>query len=184
MGWVDDMVDGITTGLGVSSDKGAWDPDPAKYHYDYHFEWDSHKERRRSGNAQNSSRVDAPTGEAFEFEGNRIVFSKISGLLLVRSKVKDNSFSASTFRGAELTDSVMRDSSLAGASLHELRMNKAEMKDVTFAGSKVSRLVLEEGGLLKNARIAGSTITGFPWTEEAASRTRGWRDAPPSTASP
>jgi uncharacterized protein YjbI with pentapeptide repeats len=161
MGWVDDMVDGITTGLGVSSDRGSWNAGSGKYAYDYHYEWDPRRERKRSGNAQNSSRVDAPTGEAFEFESNRIVFSKMSGFLLVRSKVKDNSFSASTFRDAELTDSTMRDSSLAGASVNDLRMDKAEMKDVTIAGSKVSRMVLREGSLLKSTRIAGSAVTGL-----------------------
>src|SRR5208283_1471116 len=95
MEWVDDMVGGITSGLGISSDRGDWDPGTEKYAYDYHYEWDPRRGGRRGGNAQNSSRVEAPEGDSFEFRGNRVAFSKLSGMHYVRSRVKDNSFSAS-----------------------------------------------------------------------------------------
>jgi len=44
----------------------------------------------------------AAGGEQYEFRGNRVVFSRLSGMHLVRSKIKDNSFSASTFKDVDL----------------------------------------------------------------------------------
>lgn len=170
MDWVGDMVDGITSGLGAGAAEwaeGKW-KGPAD---NYRYEWDHRWSRRRAGNAENSSRVERPEGEQFEFQDNRAVFSKIAGLHLVRSKVRDNSFSASTFKGADLVDSTLVDSSLAGASLHDLRMDHAEMKDVSIAGSKVSRLDLQDRSGLKNVKFAGSSVSsldleGESWIED------------------
>ena len=97
MEWVGDMVEGITSGIGsglppFTDWKGPGD--------NYRYEWDHRWSRRRGGNAENSSRVEQPEGESFEFQENRAVFSKLSGMRLVRSKIRDNSFSASTLRGA------------------------------------------------------------------------------------
>jgi uncharacterized protein YjbI with pentapeptide repeats len=154
MGWVDDMVDGITSGLGVRERRGHRERDRGRYTYDYHYEWGSR-------NAQNSSRVEQPEGEEYEFRGNRAIYSKISALHLIRSKVKDNSFSASSFRDADLIDSVMEDSSLAGASLHELRMEGALIKDLSVAGSKLAKVSLQRGCFLKKTRVAGSPISSL-----------------------
>ena len=136
MEWVGDMVDGITSGLGVDMDVGPANPVSDRSGDNYRYEWDPRWGRRRGGNSENSSRVEQPEGEAYEFQENRVVFSKVAGLRLVRAKIRDNSFSASTFRGAELTDSLIVDSSLAGASVHDLLMDRAELKDVVIAGSQ------------------------------------------------
>ena len=160
MEWVGDMVDGITSGLGAGA--AAWSGGEWKGPADnYRYEWDHRWSRRRGGNAENSSRVEQPEGEQFEFQDNRAVFSKISGLHLVRAKVRDNAFSASTFRDADLVDSSVVDSSLAGASLHELHMDHSEMKDVVIAGSKVSRLDLSDRSGLKNVKFAGSSVSSL-----------------------
>jgi hypothetical protein len=116
MDWVGDMVDGITSGLGAASDRDRSSDE-------YRYEWDPRWGRRRGGNAESTSRVEQPEGESFEFQENRVIFSKLSGMHLVRSKVRDNAFSASTLRDAALTDSSIVDSSLAGASVHDLRMD-------------------------------------------------------------
>ena len=139
MGWVNDMVDGITGGLGVRTDAGS----------------------RSSGNGQSSSRVEQPEGEGYEFRGNRVVYSRLSGMRMVRSKIKDNSFSASTFKDADLVDSSIEDCSLAGASLHELRMEKSDLKDVYLSGSKVNRLTLQGSTSMKGMRISGSRVNGM-----------------------
>jgi len=163
MEWVGDMVDGITSGLGTGIPPlGEW-KGPAD---SYRYEWDHRWSRRRGGNAENSSRVEQPEGESFEFQENRAVFSKLSGMRLVRSKVRDNAFSASTLRGAELTDSSMVDSSLAGASLHELKMDRSEMKDVAIAGSKVNRLELGDRSGMKNVKISGSSVSSLALRKE------------------
>ena len=160
MEWVGDMVDGITSGLGAGA--AAWAEGEWKGPSDnYRYEWDHRWSRRRGGNAENSSRVEKPEGEQFEFQDNRAVFSKISGLHLVRAKVKDNAFSASTLRDVDLVDSSLVDSSLAGASLHGLRMERSEMKDVVIAGSKVSRLELSDRSGLKNVKFAGSSVSSL-----------------------
>jgi len=161
MEWVDDMVGGITSGLGISSDRGDRDPGTGKYAYDYHYEWDPRRGGRRGGNAQDSSRVEAPEGDSFEFRGNRVAFSKLSGMRYVRSRVKDNSFSASTFKDAELIDSVLEDSSFSGASVHELRMEGSQVKGMILAGSKVGRMSLTGKSLLKDTRISGGGLTGL-----------------------
>jgi len=164
MEWVDDMVGGITSGLGISSDRGGWDSGTGKYAYDYHYEWDPRRGGRRGGNAQDSSRVEAPEGESFEFRGNRVAFSKLSGMRYVRSRVKDNSFSASTFKDAELIDSVLQDSSFSGASVHELRMEDSQVTGMILAGSKVSRMSLTGKSLVKDTRISGGGLTGLSLT--------------------
>jgi uncharacterized protein YjbI with pentapeptide repeats len=161
MDWVGDMVDGITSGLGVTPDRGRPSWDSGRSGDDYRYEWDPRWGRRRGGNAENSSRVEQPEGESFEFRENRVIFSKLSGMRLVRSKVRDNAFSASTLRGADLTDSAIVDSSLAGASVHELLMDTAEMKDVVIAGSKLNRLQLRGGSGMKNVKLSGSSVSGF-----------------------
>ncbi len=161
MEWVDDMVSGITSGLGISSDRGDWDPQTGKYAYDYHYEWDPRRGGRRGGNAQDSSRVEAPEGESFEFRGNRVAFSKLSGMRYVRSRIKDNSFSASTFKDAELIDSTLEDSSFSGASVHELRMEGSHIDGMILAGAKVGRTSLTGKSVLKDTRIAGGGFTGL-----------------------
>jgi uncharacterized protein YjbI with pentapeptide repeats len=152
MEWVDDMVGGITSGLGISPDRGD---------SDYHYEWDPRRGGRRGGNAQDSSRVEAPEGDSFEFRGNRVAFSKLSGMRYVRSRVKDNSFSASTFKDAELIDSTLEDSSFAGASVHELRMEDSAVKGMVLAGAKVARMSLSGRSTLKDTKIAGGSLTGL-----------------------
>jgi uncharacterized protein YjbI with pentapeptide repeats len=162
MDWVGDMVDGITSGLGVGTDAGPRPPASDDRSGDnYRYEWDPRWGRRRGGNAENSSRVEQPEGEAFEFQENRVVFSKIAGLHLVRAKIRDNSFSASTFKGADLTDSAIVDSSLAGASVHDLLMDRAELKDVVIAGSKITRMEMRSGAAMKNVKISGSPVSSF-----------------------
>ncbi|MGA2641019.1 MAG: pentapeptide repeat-containing protein [Spirochaetia bacterium] len=161
MDWVGDMVDGITSGLGVAPDRDHPAGDWGRSSDDYRYEWDPRWGRRRGGNAENSSRVEQPEGESFEFQENRVIFSKLSGMRLVRAKVRDNAFSASTFRGAALTDSAIVDSSLAGASVHDLLMDSSEMKDVVIAGSKIHRLELRGGSGLKNVKLSGSSVSGF-----------------------
>ncbi|MGO9309697.1 MAG: pentapeptide repeat-containing protein [Spirochaetia bacterium] len=161
MDWVGDMVEGITAGLGVATDRGHPSAHPGGSSDDYRYEWDPRWGRRRSGNAESSSRVEQPEGESFEFQENRVIFSKLSGMRLVRAKVRDNAFSASTLRGAVLTDSAIVDSSLAGASVHELLMEGSEMKDVALAGSKLSRVELRGASGMKNAKISGSSFSSF-----------------------
>ncbi len=158
MDWVGDMVDGITSGLGVASGR---DHDWGRSGDDYRYEWDPRWGRRRSGNAESSSRVEQPEGESFEFQENRVIFSKLSGMHLIRSKVRDNAFSASTLRGAELTDSAIVDSSLPGASVHELLMDASEMKDVVIAGSKLNRLELRGASGMKSVKLSGTSVSGF-----------------------
>jgi len=73
MDWVNDMVDGITSGLGVHvQDKvrGAVG------------DWSEGSGGRWSANGQNSSRIEQPEGEQYEFRGNRVVFSRLSGMHL------------------------------------------------------------------------------------------------------
>jgi len=161
MEWVGDMVDGITSGLGVDMDVGRANPVSDRSGDNYRYEWDPRWGRRRGGNSENSSRVEQPEGEAYEFQENRVVFSKVAGLRLVRAKIRDNSFSASTFRDAELTDSVIVDSSLAGASVHDLLMDKAELKDVVIAGSKINRMEMRTGSTMKNVKISGSPVSSL-----------------------
>ena len=165
MEWVGDMVDGITTGLGVAAGRVGAKGDGERSSDDYRYEWDPRWGRRRSGNAESSSRVEQPEGESFDFQENRVVFSKLTGMRLVRAKIRDNAFSASSFRGAELTDSAMVDSSLAGASVNELRMDGSELKDVVIAGSKLNRVSLRGGSGMKNVKLAGSSLTGFTLEE-------------------
>jgi uncharacterized protein YjbI with pentapeptide repeats len=160
MGWVEDMVDGITSGLGVTDTDRRWDEPGAS--------WEPRRASRRGGNTQNGSRVDQPEGQDYEFQGNRVVFSKLLDLHLVRSRVKDNSFSASTIQGADLTDSSMKDNSFAGSALRELHMEEAAMKDVIVAGSKLTRFDLRTHSVMKNARISGSTLTAVLLQEESA----------------
>ena len=168
MEWVGDMVDGITSGLGVGTDFGPAHPASDDRSGDsYRYEWDPRWGRRRGGNAENSSRVEQPEGEAFEFQENRVVFSKVSGLHLVRAKIRDNSFSASTFRGADLTDSAIVDSSLAGASVHDLLMDRAELKDVVIAGSKINRMEMRSGSAMKNVKISGSPVSGLTLEDDS-----------------
>ncbi len=169
MEWVGDMVDGITSSLGVNAESaGSGDADFRRASAgsdrsgdNYRYEWDPRWGRHKGANAENSSRVEQPEGEAFEFRDNRVVFSKVSGLRLVRAKVRDNSFSASTLRGAALTDSAFVDSSLAGASVHDLLMDRSELKDVVIAGSKINRLEMRTGSAMKNVKISGSPVTGL-----------------------
>ena len=156
MGWVGDMVDGITSGLGIATDHG--DRRTGGDGHGYHDRW---SQGGRHGNYQNSSRVEQPEGEDFEFRDNKVVFSKIRGLRLMRAKVKDNYFSASTFRDSDITDGSMESSSFAGASLHELHVEKGEIKDVSVSGSKLSRATLRGGSVLKGVRISGSGINGL-----------------------
>jgi uncharacterized protein YjbI with pentapeptide repeats len=172
MEWVGDMVEGITTGLGVAADHLGTPGGNSQSRDDYRYEWDPRWGRRRGGNAESSSRVEQPEGESFDFQDNRVVFSKLSGMRLVRAKVRDNSFSASTLRGAELTDSAIVDSSLAGASVHDLLMDGSQLKDVVIAGSKLTRTELRGGSGLKNVKVAGSSLTGFnleegSWLEDS-----------------
>ena len=132
MGWVDDMVDGITSGLGVRTSPGspgAGAGNAENYRYDYRYDW-GRKGGRWTANGESSSRVEQPEGEGYEFRGNRVVFSRSSGMHLVRSKLRDNSFSASTLKDVDMVDSSMVDCALAGASLHELHMERSELKDV------------------------------------------------------
>jgi uncharacterized protein YjbI with pentapeptide repeats len=172
MEWVGDMVEGITSGLGVAADRAGIQADGNRSRDDYRYEWDPRWGRQRGGNAESSSRVEQPEGESFDFQDNRVVFSKLSGMRLVRAKVRDNAFSASTLRGAELTDSAMVDSSLAGASVHELRMDGSQLKDVVIAGSKLNRVELRDGSGMKNVKFAGSSVTaltleGASWVEDS-----------------
>jgi uncharacterized protein YjbI with pentapeptide repeats len=165
MDWVGDMVDGITSGLDAGL--GRAHPGSDRPGDNYRYEWDPRWGRRKGGNAENSSRVEQPEGEAFEFQENRVVFSKLSGLRLVRAKVRDNSFSASTLRGAALTDSAIIDSSLAGASVHDLLMDRSELKDVVIAGSKINRLEMRSGSAMKNVKISGSPVSGLTLEQES-----------------
>jgi uncharacterized protein YjbI with pentapeptide repeats len=161
MDWVGDMVDGITSKLGAFSSGDHFSGDWGHAGDDYRYEWDPRWGRRRGGNAKNSSRVEQPEGESFEFQENRVVFSKISGMRLVRAQVRDNAFSASTLRGAQLTDSAILDSSLAGASVHELLMDNSEIRDVVIAGSKLNRLELKGASRMKNVKLSGSSVSAL-----------------------
>ena len=149
MDWVDGMVDGITSGLGVKDWDGSWDREG----YRHAGQWDA--------NSQRSSRIEQPQGEEFEFHENRMSFSKIEGLKMARSRMKHNSFSASTFRDADLADSSLEKCSLSGASLHELHMEDAELRGVGFAGSKVVRLTLRSHSFIKDTKFLGSTVNGL-----------------------
>jgi len=129
-----------------------------RFSHDYGYEWVRRHRGPRSRNAQDSSFVEQPEGEEFEFEGNRVVHGKIIGMRLTRSKVKDNRFNASVFRDAVLVDSAMEDCALSGASLAGLSMEGSRMRVANFAGSKVGRLELQGGSELENVRFMGCTV--------------------------
>ncbi len=120
-----------------------------------------HGRRWRGGNTHDSSRVDQPEGEDFEFDGNRVSFSKLFELRLLRSRMIDNHFSASTLHGAELADSTMQDTRLIGASLQGLVMEDAELRGLFATGSKLNRLALRGRSTLCDTKIAGCNVTAL-----------------------
>ena len=172
MEWVDDMVDGITSGLGVSAGSRSWDDDRSRR--------DSRRAARRGGNAQSSSRVDQPEGEDFEFQGNRVVFSKIlrpapgalqgQGQLFLRI--------GSPWCRAHRQHHE-------GHLLRGLLPARAAHGGGGDEGRHHGRLEAEppgegRGALMKNARISGSPITALALKGRARSRTADSR-VPPST---
>ena len=155
------MVEGITSGLGAAADRGtpfrAWGGSSD----DYRYEWDPRWGRRRGGNAENSSRVEQPEGESFEFQENRVVFSKLSGHAPRALEGPGQLVLRFHPSGRDLTDSAIVDSSLAGASVHELLMEGSEMKDVVIAGLQDQPAGAAGGSGMKNVKISGSSVLEF-----------------------
>jgi uncharacterized protein YjbI with pentapeptide repeats len=169
MDWVGDMVEGITSSLGVST--GSMDDDDPRRpgrgdRSDYRYEWS--RGRRSRGGGWGPAQVEQPVGEDFEYKDNHVTFSRIIGVQLFRAKMKDNTFSAASLTGAQVVDGTMESCFLAGASLNDLRIEGGRMKSVFLKGCKVNRLVIGKGSTFKDTRIAGAGVTDLSLDGESS----------------
>lgn len=110
------------------------------------------------------SRVQAPVGKSFVFEGNSIRMSSLGGLHLEDAEFSGNEIHSSNIQDLAMKSSKFSGTSLTASSIENTELDKANAESLEISSSSMKKIRIHDSEI-KQARMIASSLKELNFTE-------------------